>query len=150
MSTGVEGKGDDEINFFTSLRKRKLDMQPGVGLSRGLSDRGEQDLVACMYVCILRGRHGADVGARADGGVGGDGMETQGLTDSKTGRLDPITEEASQALRQSQKQRSCLLHVGMPPGPFFGAGAKSGFGTQRLRDDGDCLVGSTAMAKLRV
>lgn len=72
--------------------------------------------------------------------MGWDEMETQGLTDSKAGRLDPITEEASQALRQSQKQRSCLLHVGMPPGPFFGAGAKSGFGTQRLRDHGDCLV----------
>ena len=55
MSTGVEGKGDDEINFFTSLRKRKLDMQPGVGLSRGLSDRGEQDLVACMYVSCVGG-----------------------------------------------------------------------------------------------
>lgn len=38
----VEGKGDDEINFFTSLLRRKLDMRPGVGLSKALSDRGEQ------------------------------------------------------------------------------------------------------------
>lgn len=30
-------------------------MQPGVGMSRGLSGRGEQDLVACMYVSCVGG-----------------------------------------------------------------------------------------------